>query len=583
MKNKFKINLSIFCFIFYIIFIILNDYICFIFKLEASICTYFSSFLLMLIPLLYLLKKRIKIEIDKFNKIDIIFLILLLFILMQRIAIPDVSFDTLNYHIFMQENLFSDNVSFNFFPARWINTFSLPLGDRLHYFFRLLLGYRLGTIFNLICVMVIYYQLKRLLSKFMKRDNLICICSIIIIVTEQILTNMITYYVDLFVIPIILEIIMMLFEKNKSKINNYFVLLLAGIAISLKVSNAIILIPLAIIYLYKNKNTINYKTFIIGIPILIFPFAIYMINNYIQTGNPVFPFYNSIFKSDYFNNINWIEDAYGPKTIIERIFWPIYIIFNPRRAFDTDIYYGRIGFGYIISIITIIIEVIRHYKKPEKYDLLFSISCLYIILCIIWSNFMMGYIRYALVLEIISGIVGIFFIYKYYNKGKILSILSIFALLSFMYGSIYTISDIIGTNREISWRYPYKLNKESYKENFKYILNRKRDYSEVMAPIDCLGIVDYNAGYASMITDKIPIIDMHEGYANKYGKKMYDKRIKLCKNIYTISTTPTLYRTLEYINKIGYETTGKSIYIKTDFIDVKNDLILIEIKKGFNK
>ena len=207
---------------------------------------------------------------DKFNKIDIIFYIFLFFILFLRVAIPDSSFDTLNYHIYLQEKLFDDNVSYNFFPGRWVNTFSLPLGDRLHFFFRMILGYRLGMIFNLLCLIVVYYQLKRLFSKFIKKENIICIASIVVIFTEQIMTNMITYYVDLFIIPVFLEIIIMLFEKDDDRINNYYALLLGGIAIALKISNVILYYLLIIIYLYKYGKKINYKTILFGIPIFCF-------------------------------------------------------------------------------------------------------------------------------------------------------------------------------------------------------------------------------------------------------------------------------------------------------------------------
>ena len=97
--------------------------------------------LIIVITLCFILRRKVSVKMDKFNKIDIIFYIFLFFILFLRVAIPDSSFDTLNYHIYLQEKLFDDNVSYNFFPGRWINTFSLPLGDRLHFFFRMIIDW----------------------------------------------------------------------------------------------------------------------------------------------------------------------------------------------------------------------------------------------------------------------------------------------------------------------------------------------------------------------------------------------------------------------------------------------------------
>ena len=278
-NNSFlKINLSIFLFVFLTIFILINDYICFFTKTGANFVTYLVSFLLLsLISCFLIFKKKVKIEKDKFNKADIIFLVFIIFILSLRVAIPDSAFDTLNYHLYLQENPFFNNTTFNFFPSRWINTFTLPLADRMHYFFRLILGYRLGLILNTLCLIVVFYQLKRILSKFMNNETLISLSALVIIVTEQILTNMITYYVDLLILPIFLEIILIIFDKEKNPLNNYWILLLAGIAISFKISNIYFIILFAILYIIKYRKSINVKTFLIGIPLFIFPFVLYLL------------------------------------------------------------------------------------------------------------------------------------------------------------------------------------------------------------------------------------------------------------------------------------------------------------------
>ena len=159
MKSNLKINYFSLLFLFYLLFIIINDYFCFIFKVNVNVLFYVISF--SLCSLLYIfLRKKINIVKPNFDRFDFFFLIIILLVFFARLPIPDSSFDTLNYHLYLQERAFSNNVSFNFFPARWINTFSLPLSDRLHYFFRYLLGYRLGIICNLFIMIVIYYQLK---------------------------------------------------------------------------------------------------------------------------------------------------------------------------------------------------------------------------------------------------------------------------------------------------------------------------------------------------------------------------------------------------------------------------------------
>ena len=204
---------------------------------------------------------------------------------MIKFAIPDKAFDSLNYHLYIQESTFSDNTMYNFFPARWINTFSFPLADRMHYFFRFLLGYRLGNIFNLFIVVVIYYQVKRFLSIFIKnsREMLIPVLSLLVVSTEFILQNYITYYIDLICIPFILEILFIIFNKSYNKFNNYLTLFCAGVIVAIKVSNALLLIPIGIIYIIGARKTITIGTIAVGGIIAAFPVIVYLLNNYIQT------------------------------------------------------------------------------------------------------------------------------------------------------------------------------------------------------------------------------------------------------------------------------------------------------------
>ena len=251
MNNKININYGLLALVFYCLFIIFNDYFCFIFKTNMNFIFYLLSFILCFI-IYILIKKYLIIERKKIDKFDIIMFIIIIMSFLSRLAIPDSSFDTLNYHLYLQERVFSDNVLTNFFPARWINTFSMPLADRMHYFFRLILGYRLGIILNLFIMIIIYFQTKTILEKFLKNKIYISLISTIIIITEQLLTNMITYYVDLFSIPLFLGIIIIILNNKKvNNITNYFILLMAGILISLKISNAFLVLLLAIIYIIK--------------------------------------------------------------------------------------------------------------------------------------------------------------------------------------------------------------------------------------------------------------------------------------------------------------------------------------------
>ena len=504
-------------------------------------------------------------------------------VIISRIAIPDSAFDTLNYHIYLQERVFSNNTGYNFFPARWINTFSLPLADRIHFLFRNILGYRLGIFANILVMVIIYYQIKIILNHFIDNKNYISLLACIILITEQLMSNMMNYYVDLMSIPLFLEILIIIYYNKKSNtFTNIVVLFMAGVLVSLKISNAFFIIPLAIIYIFKYKKDIDIKSLLIGIPVFTFPFLIYLINNYIQTGNPVFPFYNALFHSKYLPDNNWIETFYGPKRNIERVFWPIYILFYPRRTFDADYYYGRVSFGYFISLILFIIICIKRIIKKEKLNDFDKLIILFILLCLIWSTNMMGYIRYALVLEVLSGIILSIIIFKTFTNKKntslVIGFLSVYAMAHTMF---FTMGDMLNGTREYSWRIPmsiYNLSTND-KKNFRQLFAKKKNYEKKIKEIDCIGIIDYNSGYAALLSKTKKIINLNEGYASEYGKKEFEKRINKCKNIYTVSTTKTLERTEKYLMMSKYKRKSNEIKFKTDFLNADNDIILFEIEK----
>ena len=578
--SRFNISILMFILIFYILFILINDYLCFIFKENFNLIFYGISFLIC-ISISFLLHKKIKITGIEFNKLDLLLIFILIWVFWCRMAIPDSSFDTLNYHLYLQNRLFSNNVSFNFFPARWINTFSFPLGDRMNGFIRYLFGYRLGTILDIFILIVVYYQVKFILSKFISNKYYIATISGIILLTEQILANMVTYYVDLISIPIILEIIIVITSsEKKNNFHNCYLLLLSGILCALKISNGFYVIPFAIIYLIKNHKTINYKTFIFGTLLFILPVFVYALNNYLQTGNPVFPFYNSIFKSKYYLDFNWVEDFYGPKTFLERLFWPIYIIWCSRRANDYPAYYNRIGYGYIVALIVLGIVLYKKFVAKKKIDEYEKFCILYIALCLVWSNFVLGYLRYGLFLEVLSGIVIAIFLYRsIISKFKFSIVTTFICLYMFTNTFCLTISDMFKTSYELSWRNTYYVDEEGYKLNKRFLYDRKWDYSKQTKGIDCVGILDYNSGYASLMFDeKTKILDLNEGYYTEYGKKELEKIKKQCKNIYTISTTHTLERTERYLEKKGYVQKGDTRKFKADFLNYYNDIVLIEIE-----
>ena len=123
-----------------------------IFHLELSVArqAYGTLAIFILIGLLiilvnFVLKKYRElpsfIYFPRIDKIDWLVILFLMAITFLRLPIPDRSYDVVNYHLFLQDFKFEDNINYNFFPGN-IQTFTFPLGDRMFFVFRALLGYR---------------------------------------------------------------------------------------------------------------------------------------------------------------------------------------------------------------------------------------------------------------------------------------------------------------------------------------------------------------------------------------------------------------------------------------------------------
>ena len=176
-----------------------------------------------IILLVFLLKKKIIRVTNEYCRWDLLFWMILVAVCILTIGFADESYDTYNYHIYLQENPFTDKIYEDFFPGRTMNSFIYPLADRVFYLFRGALGYRLGTLPSYLILIPMFYGVKKLLrllapgmdQKFLSVFSMVPLCTFIILQRTG------TYYIDNFSIVLILEFTYAamadeknLFEKN---------------------------------------------------------------------------------------------------------------------------------------------------------------------------------------------------------------------------------------------------------------------------------------------------------------------------------------------------------------------------------
>ena len=427
-----KINVHIFLLLILACIAAINDAIIYIFNMQYNIALFLSAIFVACI--FFVLVKKIKLfEVKSdFDKGDLFFIIPFLALAVYVLLAFDTNFDCTNYHYYLQKDPFRDKLHFDFLPGKSYNSFLFPLGDRMFYIFRNIFGIRFGRLLSAYTLIVVFYQTKRiLLEQYNLPKKKLIILSAGVAVIGPCLEKVFTYYIDNFSCVFLYELIhIFLLEKNiyKEKKYLYIFVLFSGIAAAIKIPNIFLAftIFLAITInnsivdkkfkLIENLKNIKIYDYLFLILILFCPFMIYMIDNYIQTGSVLYPYYNTVFKSPYFSNINWIDKRFGMLSPLSTFVFPIIIAFNPNFGNN-----GVCGVGiYYIAYIICILNLIWSKKK----DLGWKLSLLTLVLIVIWLNFMMAYTRYAIIIAVLLVLIEYDIFLKSNIKEKIESLLN---------------------------------------------------------------------------------------------------------------------------------------------------------------
>lgn len=252
---------------------------------------------------------------------------------------PDQSYDTQNYHLLSQIPGFVDNLHYHVIPGRF-QMFGFRLGDRMFYPFRALLGLRMGTLLNALAMLVIYRQVTVFLSMEAGRLERKCswskhlapVLAFLIVSRLELIQESGSYMVELLALPFLLEMVFLLLRGlDEAKWEREAVLfcLFGGMLFCLKMTNIVYLVPLVLLYLWKIRKYLTPKLFLGCLVTGVIPVSVYLIYNGIAMKNPVYPYYNSLFHSPYFGEMDFKDPRWGPSNIKEFLLWAYSMIRHP--------------------------------------------------------------------------------------------------------------------------------------------------------------------------------------------------------------------------------------------------------------
>jgi hypothetical protein len=328
----------------------------------------------------------------------------LLFVYALRAPFPDFSFDVLNYRLLHAERslrgaLFAAG---DFFPTPAPYN---PAPDTLTGLFRHLLGYRLGTIVNLLALVWAAQVLDRILRPFVARAWPRALCVLAVVLAEHVLFEINTYMADLLALPLLLEATRLTLragEAERPRAVFVRVALLLGAAAALKLTNIVAAVPLALVCAHRALfgarrlvareliKTAALSLAAFAAPLL--PFAVYL---YAKTGNPFFPLANDFFRSPFWPGGGGWDTRWGPRGAWETLLWPVLVFSEPARHSELAVYSGRLAVGFAASLVGLF--------AARRDRAAWTLCFVSLAGSLLWSAAGMGYSRYGLHLELLSG------------------------------------------------------------------------------------------------------------------------------------------------------------------------------------
>ena len=308
-------------------------------------------------------------------------------------------------------------------------------------------------------------------------------------------------------------------EIISNKLYTIFFALISGISIAIKITSVFYILPIYLYLLISNRKKIKMSFFLLTSIFIISPSLIYLIDNYVQTGSILFPYYNSIFKSEFFEYYNWIDERFTINGIVNKLIWPTIIGFKYGKYGD-DFEYADIvmGISYILFVISLIISVIK--KRIDKITIL---QLLTVSFYIFWIVVMKGYHRYGVFVIIMATLLVLSRIINIIDKKNITIKNSIKNVLILYFPFLIAMCGF-------SFMYRFDYN------NFRYMF-KDTDSEKYKISIDGVwGAPEDTSAYVSLVREEnTPIYNLHREYFEDSEKALAMWEDKINNNkIYTI-------------------------------------------------
>jgi len=326
-----------------------------------------------------------------------------------RAPFPSLDFDNLNYHLVNTERALRGwpMINGDFFPGTLLVN---PAPDMAFGVARAVLGHRLAPILNVMVLLWLAYLLNEIFAEFIKGRIARYLAVLFAVAADHVLYLVNLYMIDLFALPLLLSALLMTvrFARASNKANALMkIALWLGIAVAFKFTNICFALPIVLLLLselwklYGTRQFPRPTYFAYAVIIAVLPSAFFLGYMYQQTGNPFFPYLNNVFHSDLMTLAPYRDFSHGPENLWQKILWPVVSFIYPERlsAMSPPLYTGRINIGFILACALLF--------GRSASDALKKICFAFVLSSFLWS-FTSGDVRYALLNEVLGGVLCVF-------------------------------------------------------------------------------------------------------------------------------------------------------------------------------
>jgi hypothetical protein len=324
-----------------------------------------------------------------------------------RAPFPDVGYDTLNYHLLHGERGLWGPVHApgDFYPFFFPN--QNPTGDLVTAMFRAALGYRGGTLAAALALVWSGEVLWRLLATAVRDERLRAAAVLVAVTGEGLLWEVSGYMVDLLALPLLLEATTLATAEvavtPRSILRKTTLLgLLLGTSVALKLTHLVFAVPIGLVALARWLGPREARpaareavtALAAGAVAFVLPVAPHAVHVFIETGNPVFPYFNKLFASPYFPLIDAKDGRWGPTSPVETLLWPLLSALRSGRLSEFAVTTGRLAAGWLAAALAI--PFLRAERRTR------GIAVIVLLGGVLWS-LGTGYHRYGLYGELLGG------------------------------------------------------------------------------------------------------------------------------------------------------------------------------------